>query len=89
MDLSERILNTTAQKAGIDRSLLTEHTAITELPIDSLAFMDLVMQLEDAEGVNLNDEEIEAVLSATTLAEVVGIIAAAKANAVSNQGGLA
>lgn len=81
MSLSERILDTAARKTQTDRASLNENTLISELPIDSLAFMDLVMQIEEAEDVVLTDGQVEEILGATKLGEVVNIIDAAKANA--------
>ena len=78
MSLSERILSTTAQKAKVDRSSLNENSLISELPLDSLAFMDLIMQLEEAENVVLTDDQVEEVLGSTKLGEITNIFDAAR-----------
>lgn len=85
MTLSDRVFNAVAERCQIDRSLINNDTLIPELQIDSLAFMDLVMHFEEGEGVILTDVEVEEVLAAVKLGELVAILDAAKAHAPSKK----
>ena len=89
MSVRERVLEACAQKAKISRAALTEETPVAELDVDSLAFMDLVMQIEESEDTILTDVEIEKVLAASTLGEFVTVIDIAKQNAEARKSFLA
>lgn len=82
MSLHEMILDSAAKRAKIDRASIKESTLIDELQIDSLAFMDFIMQIEETECIVLNEDEIEEALLATKLGEIIQIVERAKANAV-------
>jgi acyl carrier protein len=83
MSVRERVLEASALKAKISRTALTEETPISELDVDSLAFMDLVMQIEESEQIILSDAEVGAVLAASTLGEFATVIDLAKRKAES------
>jgi len=84
MSLCERIFNHVRQKSQADRPL-SEDMLITELRIDSLAFMDLVMQIEEAEAVVLTDSEVERLLEARKLSDIILIFDEAITNSASGQ----
>lgn len=79
MTLSERILDKVRERSQGDHTI-SEETLLTDLHIDSLAFMDLVMQIEEAEGIMLTDLEVERLLEAIRLKEVITIFGSAVEN---------
>lgn len=89
MSVRERILETSAGKAKLSRTALTEETPVSDLDLDSLAFMDLVMEIEECEGIILTDVEVERILAASTLGEFASVIEISKQNADSRRSFLA
>ncbi len=54
----EKIIDTIAMHAKIDRAFINEQSNILDFDIDSLCMLKIIMDLESAFGVRFNDEEI-------------------------------
>lgn len=54
----DRIIETIAFYSNIDKGLISAETNIFDLDIDSLAFIKIIMDVENAFGVRLEDEEM-------------------------------
>ncbi|GGL41514.1 phosphopantetheine-binding protein [Caulobacter rhizosphaerae] len=79
MSVADRIIAMACEEAGVSPADVSPRTLVSDLKMDSLSFMDLVMRLEEAEGVVMGDEEVEKILGATYLAEIIAIFETARA----------
>ncbi|MBP3481239.1 MAG: acyl carrier protein [Clostridia bacterium] len=48
-----------AEQLGVDEDSITAQTTIDDLGADSLDLVEAVMNIEEAFGVNIDDDEIE------------------------------
>ena len=48
-----------AEQLGVDEDSITAQTTIDDLGADSLDLVEAVMHIEEAFGVNIDDDEIE------------------------------
>jgi len=76
MTAKDILIDAAAEKTH-GRINITEDTSISELNIDSLSFMDLVMFVEDQQNMMLENEDIEKILAARTIGELICIFDAA------------
>lgn len=73
MDVFQTIANALADRYGLDASEVCPETELISLGIDSLDAAELLMELEDKIGV-----EIEPTKKLTTIQDVVATVEAAK-----------
>lgn len=73
MTTFEKIAKILADNRGIDISIIKEDTSFSELKLDSLDVVDLLMTLEDEFGV-----EIEMNANIKTISDVVACIESTK-----------
>ncbi len=73
MDVFQTIANALADRYGLDASEVRPETELISLGIDSLDAAELLMELEDKIGV-----EIEPTKKLTTIQDVVATVEAAK-----------
>jgi acyl carrier protein len=78
MTARDRVIATFCEKSGVDPSQITDKTLVTDLGIDSMSFMDLVMRLEQSENIVLSDEEYDRIIAATLVSEIVDIFGSAR-----------
>ncbi len=65
----EKVIKIIAENRGISESEINENTTFTELGLDSLDTVELVMSLEDVFGITIEVSE-----SLKTVADVVALI---------------
>lgn len=72
MSTKERIVQLASEQLDIDFSEVGADTSLSELAIDSLDLVELIMAIEQEFGIGISDEEIEGITSigaAVTLVE--------------------
>jgi acyl carrier protein len=62
----------------LNPSTATGDRSVSELEIDSLTFMDKVMRIEEEENIILSDDEVDELVSAFRLSEIVAVFETAK-----------
>jgi len=78
MSVADRFIAMVCEQTRTNRNEVSGATLLSDLKIDSLSFMDLVMRLEEAEGVVLSDKEVDNILEATYLSEIVSVFEVAR-----------
>ena len=62
METKERIMNLLADKLGYERcEIKEEQDLITELGIDSLDMVEIIMGIEEEFGLKIDDKEVEGI----------------------------
>ena len=54
----DKIIGAIAEHAKIDPSFINEESNVLDFDIDSLCFLNIIMEIERFFGVRFNDEEI-------------------------------
>ena len=55
----DKLTEILAEQLGVDEDSITAQTTIDDLGADSLDLVEAVMNIEEAFGVNIDDDEIE------------------------------
>lgn len=71
MDILERLCEIISERFDIEKSSIGEDTTFSELDIDSIDLVDLVMVVEDEYGIEISDEALENVSSVGEVAALV------------------
>jgi len=58
-DTAHKVLSIIAQKLSIKPDSINEHATLQDLGADSLAMVDIIMQLEEDFNIEINDEKAE------------------------------
>ena len=58
MAVREDILETIRRSCAADEPLLSEESTFDEISIDSLSFVDMIVELEDSYQIQFEDEEL-------------------------------
>ncbi|WP_153003167.1 hypothetical protein [Sphingomonas sanguinis] len=78
MELAQRIIDVLSEGSAAAAGKIHEDIAVSELEIDSLTFMDRIMQIEEQEEIILSDEEVDGIVSAFRIREIVEIFGKAQ-----------
>lgn len=72
METKERIMNLLADKLGYERcEIKEEQDLITELGIDSLDMVEIIMGIEEEFGLKIDDKEVEGIKTVEDLIKKV------------------
>lgn len=69
MDVYKFVSESIKKKVGDKADNLNEGTNLQDIGLDSLHITQLVAELEDAYSVELTDDEVQEILTATTFSE--------------------
>jgi acyl carrier protein len=70
-DTTQRIRVIVAEKLSIDPNTITPQSTLQDLGADSLDMVEIIMNIEEEFGIQINDEEAEKL---HTMAEVVDYV---------------
>ncbi|HEV2916276.1 MAG TPA: acyl carrier protein [Candidatus Babeliales bacterium] len=70
-ETAQKISAIVAEKLSIDKSTITPESTLQDLGADSLDMVEIIMQIEEEFGIQINDEEAEKL---NTMAEVVDYV---------------
>ena len=72
METKERIMNLLADKLGYERcEIKEEQDLVTELGIDSLDMVEIIMGIEEEFGLKIDDKEVEGIKTVEDLIKKV------------------
>ena len=72
METKERIMNLLADKLGYERcEIKEEQNLVTELGIDSLDMVEIIMGIEEEFGLKIDDKEVEGIKTVEDLIKKV------------------
>ena len=72
METKERIMNLLADKLGYERCEIKEdQDLVTELGIDSLDMVEIIMGIEEEFGLKIDDKEVEGIKTVEDLIKKV------------------
>lgn len=77
MTVRDTLISAAKEKTG-GRIDVTVHTLISDLNIDSLSFMDLIMFVEDQQGIFLSNDDIGRILAAPSIGELISVFDSAE-----------
>lgn len=58
-DTAHKVISIIAHKLNIEPSIVTEQSTLQDLGADSLDMVEIIMQIEEECGIEINDEDAE------------------------------
>ncbi|TGX48666.1 hypothetical protein E5A73_20870 [Sphingomonas gei] len=78
MEFAQRIVELLSRSNATAAHDTDQDQAVSELEIDSLTFMDRIMQIEEQEDIILRDDEVDGIISAFRIRDIVEIFEQAR-----------